>query len=239
MSALKAIIIDDESKNRELLELMLAEHCPTIRLVGKAANITEGVRLTKSQKPDIVFLDIRLSSRDDGFDFFNHFNTSKNNFEVVFVTAREEYVFRAFNQTFAIGYILKPIDPDELINIVFKIKQKLLPLRQSEKLLDDTYQANNVMFVYIKDETVRLHLVDGRDKIARLSTLEEYEQHTNFVRANRQYIINLSFVNKITDIDERGEKLRGAIAALYNGEDISISVNRKSYFIKSFEQYVS
>ncbi len=239
MSALKAIIIDDEAHNRELLELMLAEHCPTIRLIGQAANVTEGVRLTKSQKPDIVFLDIRLSSRDEGFDFFNHFNAIKANFEVVFVTAREEYVFRAFNQTFAIGYILKPIDPDELINIVFKIKQKLLPLRQSEKLIDDTYQANDIMFVYIKDETVRFHLVDGRDKIARSGTLEEYEQYNSFVRANRQYIVNLSFVNKITDIDEHGERLRGAIAVLYTGEEISISVNRKSHFIRAFEQHIS
>jgi DNA-binding LytR/AlgR family response regulator len=239
MSALKAIIIDDEPRNRELLELMLAEHCPTIRLAGQAATVTEGVRLTKSQKPDIVFLDIRLSSRDEGFDFFNHFSASKAQFEVVFVTAREEYVFRAFNQTFAIGYILKPIDPDELINIVFKIKQKLLPLRQLEKLIDDTYQANDILFIYIKDETVRLRLVDGREKIAHSGTLEEYEQYRFFIRANRQYIINLAFVNKITDIDEKGEKLRGAIAVLYAGEEISISVNRKSHFIRSFEQYVS
>ena len=239
MSALKAIIIDDEPKNRELLELMLAEHCPTIRVIGQAATITEGVRLTKSQKPDIVFLDIRLSSGDEGFDFFNHFNAAKTDFEVVFVTAREEYIFRAFNQTFAIGYILKPVDPDEPIQIVFKIKQKLLPKRQSEKLLDDTYHPNEVMFVYIKDETVRLHLVDGRDKIARSGTLEEYEPNSHFVRANRQYIINLSFVNKISDIDERGEKLRGAIAVLYNGDEISISVNRKTHFIRAFELYIS
>ena len=237
MSALRAIIIDDEPKNRELLELMLAEHCPSLRVMGQAADVTEGVRLTKSLRPDIVFLDIRLSRGEEGFDFFNHFNTAKANFEVVFVTAREEYVFRAFNQTFAIGYILKPIDPDDLINIVFKIKQKMLSLRQSEKLLDETYHVNEVMYVHIKDETVRLHLVDGRDKIARANTLEEYEQYNHFVRANRQYVVNLSFVNKITDIDERGEKLRGGFAVLFNGDEISISVNRKTPFIRSFEQY--
>lgn len=239
MSTLKAIIIDDEPQNRELLELMLAEHCPTIRVVGKAATVTEGVRLTKSQKPDIVFLDIRLSRGDEGFDFFNHFNRTKTQFEVVFVTAREEYVFRAFNQTFAIGYILKPIDPDELLNIVFKIKQKLLPLQQAEKLIDETYQANEVMYIVIKDETVRIRLIDGREKIAKASSLEEYDQYENFVRANRQYVINLSFVNKITDIDEHGDRLRGAIAVLFNGDEITISVNRKSYFIRCFEQYTS
>lgn len=239
MSALKAIIIDDEPKNRELLELMLAEHCPTVRVVGKSATITEGVRLAKSQKPNIVFLDIRLSSGAEGFDFFNHFTRAKAQFEVVFVTAREEYVFRAFNQTFAIGYILKPIDPDELLNIVFKIKQKLLPQQQAEKLIDDIYQVNEVMYVFIKDETVRFRLIDGREKIAKAGSLEEYDQYENFIRANRQYVINLSFVNKITDIDAHGERLRGAIAVLYNGDEITISVSRKSYFIRSFEQFSS
>jgi two-component system LytT family response regulator len=239
MSTLKAIIIDDEPKNRELLELMLAEHCPTVRVVGKSATITEGVRLAKSQKPNIVFLDIRLSHGDEGFDFFNHFTRAKTQFEVVFVTAREEYVFRAFNQTFAIGYILKPIDPDELLNIVFKVKQKLLPQQQVERLIDDIYQANEVMYVVIKDETVRIHLIDGREKIAKAGSLEEYDQYENFIRANRQYVINLSFVNKITDIDAHGERLRGAIAVLYNGDEITISVNRKSYFIRSFEQFSS
>ena len=184
-------------------------------------------------------MDIRLSRGDEGFDFFNHFNRTKTQFEVVFVTAREEYVFRAFNQTFAIGYILKPIDPDELLNIVFKIKQKLLPLQQAEKLIDETYQANEVMYIVIKDETVRIRLIDGREKIAKASSLEEYDQHENFVRANRQYVVNLSFVNKITDIDEHGDRLRGAIAVLFNGDEITISVNRKSYFIRCFEQYTS
>lgn len=239
MSYIKAIIIDDEPKNRELLELMLEEHCPTVQLVGQTATVTEGVRLTKRLKPDLVFLDIRLSRGDEGFDFFNHFKIKKVNFEVVFVTAREEYVLRAFNQTFAIGYILKPIDPDELLSIIFKVKQKLLYQRQTERLIDDTYPANDVLFVFIKDETVRIRLIDGRDKFARVNTLEEYEQFPNFVRSNRQYIVNLSFVNKVTDIDEQGEKLRGAIAVLYDGEEISISINRKTHFIRSFEQYLS
>ena len=239
MSSIKAIIIDDEPKNRELLELMLAEYCPTVRVVGQTATITEGVWLCKSQKPDIVFLDIRLSHGDEGFDFFNHFNPIKADFEVVFVTAREEYVFRAFNQTFAIGYILKPIDPDELVSLVFKVKQKLLQQRQTDKLIDDTYQANDVMFVFIKDETVRLRLVDGRDKIARASTLEEYEQYAHLVRSNRQYVINLSFVNKITDINEHGERIRGATAVLFNGDEISVSVSRKSNFIRSFAQFIA
>ena len=239
MSSIKAIIIDDEPKNRELLELMLAEYCPTVRIVGQTATITEGVRLCKSQKPNVVFLDIRLSRGDEGFDFFNHFNPVKTDFEIVFVTAREEYVFRAYNQTFAIGYILKPIDPDELTHIVFKVKQKLLRQRQTDKMIDDTYQANDVMFIFIKDETVRLRLVDGRDKIARLNSLEDYEQYTPFVRSNRQYVINLSFVNKITDIDEHGERLRGAIAVLFNGDEISISVSRKSNVIRAFEQFIA
>lgn len=234
---MKAIIIDDEPKNRELLELMLAEHCPTVRVVGSAAAITEGVRLTKSQKPDVVFLDIRLSRRDEGFTFFQNFTASKVGFDVVFVTAYEEFVLRAFNQTFAAGYLLKPVDADELVNIIFKIKQKQLAQRADTTLIDDAFPPNDIMFCYIKNETVRLRLADGRDKFARVNTLEDYEQHRNFVRTNRQFVVNLAFVNKIVDVADDGERLRTATAVLFNGDEISISVIRKAAFIKAFELF--
>lgn len=239
MSGLKAIIIDDEPKNRELLTLMLAEYCPTLRIVGMAGGVAEGVRLTKAHKPDIVFLDIRMSRDDEGFEFFQHFDATKAHFDVIFVTAREEYVLRAFNQTFALGYLLKPIDPDELMGIVFKVKQKQRLQATETVLVDDIFKLNDVLYVYIKDDTLRLRLVEGKDKIAKMGKLEDYESLPHFIRANRQYVVNLAFVNKVTDIQDNGEKSRGATALLFNGEDISVSVIRKSYFLKSFEQYLT
>jgi two-component system, LytTR family, response regulator len=232
---MKAIIIDDEPRNRELLHLMLSEHCPTVRVVGDAPSVTEGVRLVKSLKPDMVFLDIRMSRSDEGFEFFQHFNNTKVSFEVIFVTAREEFVLRAFNQTFAIGYLLKPVDPDELMNIVFKVKQKLMTQRSIEDLIDEAYPTNDVMYCYIKEETIRLRFTDGREKIARANTLDAYENQRGFIRANRQYVVNLAFVNKVSDVDTEGERMRGATAVLYNGEEISVAVSRKSYFLKQFE----
>jgi two-component system, LytTR family, response regulator len=232
---MKAIIIDDEPRNRELLALMLAEHCPTVRVVGDAPSVTEGVRLVKSLRPDLVFLDIRMSRLDEGFEFFQHFNNVKVSFEVVFVTAREEFVLRAFNQTFAMGYILKPVDPDELMAVVFKVKQKLNAQRTSDSLVDEAYPTNDVLYCYIKDETIRLRLADGREKIARANTLEDYENLRGFIRANRQYVVNLAFVNKVSDIDTEGERTRGATAILYNGEEISVAVSRKSFFMRQFE----
>jgi two-component system, LytTR family, response regulator len=231
----KAIIIDDETKNRELLTLMLNEHCPTVRIIGEAASATEGVRLVKSLKPDIVFLDIRMGKLDEGFEFFQYFNNAKVSFEVVFVTAREEFVLRAFNQTFAIGYLLKPVDPDELIAIVFKVKQKFQYQISAHDYIDDAYPTNEVLYCYIKDETIRLRFVDGREKIARANTLEDYENLRGFIRANRQYVVNLSFINKVSDIDTEGERMRGAVAILYNGEEISVAVSRKTQFFRQFE----
>ena len=239
MSALKAIIIDDEPKNRELLALMLAEHCPTLRVVGTVGSVAEGVKWVKSHKPDLVFLDIRMSRDDEGFEFFQYFEATKATFDVVFVTAREEYVLRAFNQTFAIGYLLKPIDPDELMGVVFKVKQKQRLQAQASVLIDDTFSLNDVMYVYIKDDTLRLRLVGGKDKLAKQGKLEDYESLPHFIRANRQYVVNLAFINKVTDIQENGEKSRGATALLFNGEDISVSVIRKSVFMRNFEQYTA
>lgn len=232
---IKAIIIEDEPKNRELLQLMLAEYCPTVQMMGTADNLERGIKLVKVTRPDVVFLDIRVPGREDGFRFFHSFQGLEMPFDVIFVTAHEEYMRRAFNQTTAVGYLLKPVDPEELIQLVFKVRQRLLAKEVSQPLIDDVKRANDVLYCYIKDDTIRIKLIDGKEKIGTSAKLEEYERYPNFVRVSRQYVINFNFVNKLTDISEDGDKLRGGIALLYNGEKIVVSVARKPNVWKQYK----
>ena len=131
---LNAIIIDDEPKNIRLLKSMIAELLPTVTVRGDADNVAEGIQLAKAVQPHLVFLDIRMSEEDDGFRFFNAFKQPIS-FEVIFVTAHDVYLKRAFNQTFATGYILKPIDPNDLVQVVFKAKQKILAIENGHSTL--------------------------------------------------------------------------------------------------------
>lgn len=236
MVSLKAIIIDDETKNRTLLQIMMEEYCKPITIVGMTASITEGVEMTKNLKPDVVFLDIRMGGHDMGFSFFSHFSTTSLPFDVVFVTAYNEFVFRAFNETPAIGYLLKPIDPDELFKIGKKLVQRFLEKAPQQILIDEMYPIHKVLFIYIKDKLLRIRLVNGVDRIANKKTLDEYEGIADFIRINRQYIINLNQVKRISEIDSHGNPLRGINVFLHTGDILSVAVARRSHFLKVYEQ---
>ena len=234
---LRAIIIDDEPKNIRVLSAMCQEFLPSVSIISSANTLEEGVKMAKTLKPDIVFLDIRISFQDDGFQFFNYFPQGSD-FEVVFVTAYEDYIRRAFNHTSAIGYLLKPIDPDELTTVVYKIKQKLLANNIHQVLIDDVKRINEVLYLYIEDKTVRLKLIDNKEKIALKPTLEEYEYLPDFFRINRKEIINMNFLKKVSDINDNGEKSRNADIILLNGEVFSVSQSRKTEFMKKCEKYL-
>lgn len=236
MVSLKAIIIDDETKNRTLLQIMMEEYCKQLKIVGMTASITEGVEMTKMLKPDVVFLDIRMGGHDTGFSFFSHFSATSLPFDVVFVTAYNEFVFRAFNETPAIGYLLKPIDPDELFKIGKKLVQRFLEKTPQQILIDDIYPIHKVLYIYIKEKLLRIRLVNGTDRIATKKTLEEYEDLPDFMRINRQYILNFNHIKRVSEIDSHGNPLRGINVFLHTGDILSVAVARRSHFLKIYEQ---
>ena len=115
----KAIIIEDEKQGLNNLKNLLAEHCSDISIIGEAASVAEGNKMIKSLRvnPDVAFLDINLP---DGLVFQLLNNLDKIPFEVIFVTAFEKHAVRACQYS-SIGYIVKPIDPDELKEAVRRI----------------------------------------------------------------------------------------------------------------------
>lgn len=236
MDSLKAIIIDDETKNRALLQMMIEEYCNAIKVVGMTASVTEGVIMAKTLKPDVVFLDIRMGGHDTGFAFFEHFTASSLPFEVVFVTAYNEFVFRAFNETPAIGYLLKPIDPDELSKVGARVVQRFLEKAPQKILIDEIYPIHKVVFIYTKDKLLRIHLVNGVERIANKKTLEDYEDLPDFMRINRQYILNFNHILRISEISSNGCPLRGIDVFLNTGKILRVAVARRSHFLKVYEQ---
>ena len=118
---IKAFIVEDEINGLENLKNMLREHCPQVKVVGEARSNQQALDLLQSakQKPDVAFLDINLQ---DGnvFQTLQQLN-GEVDFDIIFITAFNEYAVEAFKYS-AIGYILKPIDPDELRKAVQKIQ---------------------------------------------------------------------------------------------------------------------
>ena len=118
---ISALLIDDEQRNLENLAFLLNNDCEGI-LVAGLVNSAEAARSWLAQnKAEVIFLDINMPG-ENGFDFLK--SLSVQNFQVIFVTAYNEYALQAIKAN-ALDYILKPISIDELKTSVEKLKTTL------------------------------------------------------------------------------------------------------------------
>ena len=140
---MKAIIIDDEEKARNLLKVLVQDNCKKITEIYEADRLLAGVELIKTHKPQIVFLDIEMPG-NSGLEILDYINKEDYNFEIIFTTAYSEYAIQAI-QLSAIDYLLKPIRGskvkeavDKALGIIgkSKINQRLDELRNVLKSND-------------------------------------------------------------------------------------------------------
>lgn len=116
---IKCIILDDEMGAIKNLQILLAKYGPNLELVGYATSTREAELKIKILKPDVVFMDIEMPG-ESGIEFLKRLNSY--DFEVVFVTAYNEFAIQAFKLN-AIDYILKPIDLHELQHCIQRLTE--------------------------------------------------------------------------------------------------------------------
>ena len=132
---IRTIIVDDEKLAIQGLQLRLAKFSD-VEVIETCANGREAIRKIKTEKPDLVFLDIQMP----GFDGFS---VVKGVMEIdpplfVFVTAYEEHAIRAFEAN-AVNYLMKPVDEDKLADTLDRVRTRLTEKRsadEAEKLKD-------------------------------------------------------------------------------------------------------
>jgi len=117
---LKTIIVDDEHDAVNFISTIITEYCPSLEVVGKAHNVSEGVAAIIDRIPDLVFLDIEMPN-GNGFDLLSKF--PEKNFDVIFITAFNHYAIKAIKFS-ALDYLLKPISREDLAFSIEKIKSK-------------------------------------------------------------------------------------------------------------------
>jgi two-component system, LytTR family, response regulator len=118
---IRTILVDDEKLAIQGLELRLEAH-PDVEVVETCLNGREAIRAIKTQKPDLVFLDIQMP----GFDGFS---VVSGLMEVepplfVFVTAYQDHAIRAFEAQ-ATDYLMKPVDEARLADTLERVRQRL------------------------------------------------------------------------------------------------------------------
>lgn len=236
---IKAVIIEDEINGLNNLKNLLAEHCEDVELMGTAGSVAEGLELFDNLpiRPDVAFMDISLP---DGLVFQLLNQLRPIDFEIVFVTAYQEYAIKACEYS-SIGYIVKPIDPDLLTEAVARIKPR--KDTQTDKRLDvfNNYYNNpnaftkmsisaldGIYFVNIKDivrfeaEDNYTHIfLENGERITASKTIKSYEdllEPFNFYRVHKRHVINLNYMRKF---------VKGDGGYLIMDDEIKIEVSRR------------
>jgi two-component system, LytTR family, response regulator len=122
---IRAVHIEDEPGNVALLQSLVTAHCADmVTIIGNATNLHDAFNLIKNAKPQLVYLDIELS-QGNAFELLEKLkDTIGIQFEIIFITAFNEYAIRAFKQN-AVDYILKPVSTAELKQATQKAVDKI------------------------------------------------------------------------------------------------------------------
>ena len=241
---LKAIIVEDEVQSRTILSNYLQKYCREVKLLGEATTVKEGIELIGKLQPDLVFLDVEMPF-GNAFDLLDQI--PERNFEIVFVTAFEQYALDALNNH-AAYYLMKPIDIDELINAVTYVGEIVEKERRLEKLVLkagiprvdgkitipqlDGFQVLNVEdIIYCKADDNYTEIYLEKKKILVSKTLKYFESVLEafpFVRIHKSYLVNVNEVVKY-------RKGKGGSVVLSNGKELSVSASRKRELLSFFE----
>jgi two-component system LytT family response regulator len=238
---LKAIIIDDEEDARSTLRAFIKQYCPQVELVEEGTGVQDGYSKVLAHEPDLVFLDIQMDD-GTGFDLLEKIRAPK--FNVIFCTAFDEYAIKAFKFS-AIDYLLKPIDPDELMEAVSKVKKddesntpriESLIQNRSQPEMDRITLSSQEGLTFVKLENImrlesdsnytHFFLTTG-EKITVPKSLKEYElilPTSKFFRTHQSHIVNLAYVKKFMRED-------GGYVLMEDGSEVLVARRRKEEFI--------
>jgi two-component system LytT family response regulator len=245
---IKAILIDDEGHCLETLSILLKEYCPQVTIVDQCRSAKKGLESIDKIKPDLVFLDIEMPAMN-GFELLEQFTEIP--FAIIFTTSYDQYAIKAIRFS-ALDYLLKPIDPKELIVSVQKVQtQKQLPAAEQFQMLLSQVQQKETSFKKIAvptsegfelipaEQVVRCEADDNytylylksKNKIVACRTLKEMEEQLQdfnfFVRVHHSYLVNLNEVTRYV----RGE---GGYLIMSDGATVNVSRSRKEALMKWF-----
>lgn len=246
---LKAVIIDDEEASRDTLKNYLLKYCPDVQVMELADSVKSGIKAIEAHRPDILFLDVEMPY-GNAFDLLEQ--VKEPFFETIFVTAFSHYALKALNLS-AAYYILKPIEIDELVNAVNKIRiqkeqkskeafhtrilieniqtvnkqlQKIvLPMMEGFEVI----QVKDVIRCEANDNFTNFTLCDGR-KLMICRTLKFYEevlQEFDFLRIHKSHLINIQHVTKYL-------KGKGGQVVMSDNSTVDVSPNKKEDLMKRF-----
>jgi len=248
---MKAILVDDEPDGIRTLQKLLERHCPDVKIEATCANSAIAKQQIEAIKPDVVFLDIQMPGQT-GLEMIAELTVK--NFEIIFVTAHNEYILQALQYS-AADYLLKPVDEDRLIEAVQRAGKRLKEGKKeelTETLLHNLSNKGNPTemrlclptlkgFIILKlDEIIyceaersyTIFHLEGNKPVIVSKPLLDYENllgDAGFLRIHKSFLINLRHVKEY----QRGE---GGMVIMNNNSEIEVSRRKKEQFLLKIKE---
>ncbi len=244
MDHINVLIIDDEVAAREMLKAKLTTYCTGINILGTANSAQEAFEIILKDNPDLIFLDIAMP-RESGFDLLKRL--PHLNFEIIFVTGFDSYAIDAIDFC-AIGYVLKPIQNDDLIKAVENARQRIVQKKENERnkvLLNNILnpgKRNNKIGIPTMEglefvEAGNIIRCEGLQKCTRIVTRDEKDiissynigefirllEPYGFFATHKSHLINLTTIKKYN---------KEGTVVLDDGSAVPVSKRRKADFLK-------
>lgn len=246
---MKVLILEDEEPAAQRFQRMLKELRPDAEVVGVIDRVSDAVKWLQSHtQPDLLFCDIQLADALS-FDVFKQVNVTA---PVIFITAFDDYAIQAFKVN-SVDYLLKPLKKEELAQALDKFdrtKQSTPPVHQlmewlqhnkphayTERFLVQvgqqlkTVDIHDAAYFYTHDKIIFITTKDGKRYSVdyNLDQLEKMLNPTRFFRINRQYIISIDAIDKMTSYPKSRVKIELKPAA---PDETVTSTERSSDFKK-------
>jgi two-component system LytT family response regulator len=240
---MKAIIVDDEPKGRNILLQLITQHFPQIKVVATASGADEGMKRIDTWKPDVVFLDVEMPGKN-AFDMLKELGPI--DFKIIFVSAHNHYALNAIKLS-ALDFLLKPIDLDDLAKAVARLN--VLPAQSAKQvphLLQQLQQPKSSFgkiaiasvsaiefvnisdIIYCKADNVYTEVYLHNAIITSTKNLKEFDDLLAahfFFRVHHSYLINMNHIKKYLKGD-------GGTVIMSNDVEIEVSRRRKSAFLE-------
>lgn len=243
---MKAILVDDEPDGIGTLKKMLEIHCPQINIAATCSNAQSAKQTIETIHPDVIFLDIQMPGKS-GLELL--MELPPRNFEVIFVTAHNEYMLQALQYS-AADYLLKPVDEDRLMEAVHRVEKRLESGKKdelTEALLHNLNKTGNPAqmrlclptlkgFIVLKlddiiyceaERSYTIFHLEGKKTVTVSRPLIDYDnllKDTPFLRIHKSFLVNLHHVKEY----QKGE---GGMIILSDNTEIEVSRRKKEEFL--------
>lgn len=240
-------MVDDEMSAIDNLKGMLSQYWPYAEVTGYSLTVDAAYSFLRVQQPDILFLDIRMQ-QETGFDLMRKLPGFDGS--LIFVTAYDEYGLQAIKFS-ATDYLLKPINPNELVAALQKAskKKKATQTHEQISMLVQSFEnqrqnqqkrialpdADEIKYVNIADiiycrssNSYTTFYISGIGLPITVSRpISEYEtllEPYGFMRIHQSFLVNKNKIRLFKKED-------GGILLMDNGIQVPVSRQRK-YLLK-------